>query len=84
MALALEAAGSVERILPTPEPVCQLKEFGESTVILELRVWINDPENGLNNVKSLMLLAIWDTYHLNNIKFAFPQRDLHIKSSVPL
>ena len=84
MALALEAAQSVDRILSTPEPVCLLKEFGESTVNLELRVWINDPENGLNNVKSSVLLAVWDTYHLNKIEFAFPQRDLHIKSSVAL
>jgi small-conductance mechanosensitive channel len=69
--------------LPTPEPVCLLKELGDSTVDLELRVWINDPENGLSNVKSSVLLAVWDTYHANNIKFAFPQRDLHIKSNVP-
>jgi small-conductance mechanosensitive channel len=84
MALALEAAQSVERILPTPEPVCQLEELGDSTVDLELRVWINDPENGLSNVKSSVLLAVWDIFHTNNIEFAFPQRDLHIKSAVPL
>jgi small-conductance mechanosensitive channel len=83
MALALEAVQSVDRILPTPEPVCLLKELGDSTVDLELRVWINDPENGLSNVKSSVLLTVWDTYHINNIKFAFPQRDLHIKSNVP-
>ena len=84
MALALEAVQSVDRILSTPEPVCLLKELADSTVDLELRVWINDPENGLSNVKSSVLLAVWDTYHTNNIKFAFPQRDLHIKSNVPL
>ena len=84
MALALEAVQSVERILPTPEPVCQLKELADSTVDLELRVWINDPENCLNNVKSSVLLAVWDTFHANNVEFAFPQRDLHIKSNVPL
>ena len=84
MALSLEAAQSVERILPTPEPVCQLIELGDSTVDLELRVWINDPENGLSNVKSSVLVAVWDIYHTNNIEFAFPQRDLHIKSAVPL
>jgi len=83
MALALEAAQSVNRILPTPEPVCLLKELGDSTVNLELRMWISDPENGLNNVKSSVLLAVWDTFHSNNIEFAFPQRDLHIKSNLP-
>jgi len=84
MKLAIEAGQGVKRILADPEPVCLLREFGESTVNLELRVWISDPENGLNNVKSLVLLGIWDTYHTNNIEFAFPQRDLHIKSNVPL
>jgi small-conductance mechanosensitive channel len=84
MALALKAAQSVERILPTPEPVCQLMELGDSTVDLELRVWINDPENGLSSVKNSVLLALWDIFKTNNIEFAFPQRDLHIKSAVPL
>jgi small-conductance mechanosensitive channel len=84
MALSIEAAKSVERILPVPEPICQLRELGDSTVDLELRVWINDPENGLGNVKSSVLLAVWDIFHTNNIEFAFPQRDLHIKSAVPL
>jgi small-conductance mechanosensitive channel len=84
MTLALEAVQSVERILPTPAPVCQLIELGDSTVGLELRVWINDPENGLSNVKSFVLLAVWDIFRANHIEFAFPQRDLHIKSAVPL
>ena len=84
MALAEEAAQSVDRVLPTPEPVCQLIELGDSTVDLELRVWIDDPENGVANFKSSVLLAVWDIFHANNIEFAFPQRDLHIKSAVPL
>jgi len=58
--------------------------LGDSTVALELRVWINDPQNGVANVKSLVLLAVWDLFHANDIEFAFPQRDLHIKSAVPL
>ena len=83
MALSIEAGKSVERILADPEPACLLREFGESTVNFELRLWISDPENGLNNVKSLVLLAVWDIFHGNNIEFAFPQRDLHFKNSLP-
>jgi small-conductance mechanosensitive channel len=49
-----------------------------------LRFWIDDPKNGLVNVKDVVLLAVWDSFHANDIEIAFPQRDLHIKSAVPL
>jgi small-conductance mechanosensitive channel len=84
MALANEAGKTVDRVLTTPESECRLIEFGESSVELELRVWINDPQNGLANVKSSLLLEVWDLFHANDIEFSFPQRDLHIKSAVPL
>jgi small-conductance mechanosensitive channel len=59
-------------------------EYGDSTVNLQLRVWINDPKNGMANVKDVVLMAVWETFHANGIEIAFPQRDLHIKSAVPL
>ena len=80
----MSAASGVSRILKIPEPKCLISEFGDSTVNLELRVWINDPKNGFGNVKDAVLLAIWDSFHANGIEIAFPQRDLHIKSVVPL
>jgi len=46
--------------------------LGDSTVNLELRIWINDAKNGLANVKSKMLLKIWDAFHANGIQFVFP------------
>ncbi len=81
--LALNAASSIDRILKTPEPKCLVMEYGDSTVNLELRVWINDPKNGIDNVKDAALVAVWDSFHANGIEIAFPQRDLHIKSAVP-
>ena len=36
------------------------------------------------NVKDAVLLAVWDSLHANGIEIAFPQRDPHIKSAVPL
>jgi small-conductance mechanosensitive channel len=82
--LALNAATSIDRILKVPEPKCFVKEFGDSTVNLQLRVWINDPKNGIGNVKDAVLMAVWDSFHANGIEIAFPQRDLHIKDAVPL
>jgi len=36
--------------------------------------------SGLSNIKSEVLLHIWDRFHANNIEIPFPQRDLHIKT----
>jgi small-conductance mechanosensitive channel len=82
--LALAAAMSIDRVLKIPEPKCLITEFGDSTVNLDLRIWINDPKNGFGNLRNAIFLAVWDSFHANGIEIAFPQRDLHIKSAVPL
>jgi len=82
--IAVEAASAVERILSEPAPVCHIIGFGDSAIDMELRVWINDPRNGLINVKSAILLGVWERFGEHGIDFPFPQRDLHIKSSVLL
>jgi len=84
MSLAVDAAKDVDRVLSNPSPVCRLMNFGDDAVELELRVWINDPQKGVANVRSEVLLNVWNMYHDNGVEFPFSQRDLHIKSSVPL
>lgn len=84
MKLAVEAAQDVERVLKSPAPVCRLMNFGSDAVDLELRIWINDPQKGVANVQSDVLLNVWNLYHEQGVEFPFAQRDLHIKSSVPL
>ena len=79
--LIIEAAESVERVLNEPKPICLLMGFGDSSVDLEVRFWISDPVNGVSNVKSEVLLNVWDTLKAHNIEIPFPQRDLHIRSS---
>lgn len=78
--LCVEAAELVPRVQLTPEPRCQMMGFGDSSVDLELRIWINDPPNGRANVISEVLLGVWDRFHDNGIEIPFPQRDLHLRS----
>jgi small-conductance mechanosensitive channel len=78
--LAVEAAVAVTRILDVPKPACLLKEFGDSAVILELRFWIRDPANGTANVRSEVMLRIWDLFREHGIEFPFPQRDLTLRN----
>jgi small-conductance mechanosensitive channel len=80
--LALEAAAEIERVLKAPQPVCLFKAFGDSSLDLELRVWINDPQNGVSNIKSDVYLKIWDKLKAANVEIPFPQRDLHVKEPV--
>ena len=82
--LAASTAMSINRVLKIPEPKCLVREFGDSSVNLLLRVWIDDPQNGIGSIKDAVLLAVWDCFHANGIEFPFPQRDLHIKSAEPL
>jgi small-conductance mechanosensitive channel len=79
--LVLEAAKEVARALDEPKTVCLMTGFGDSSVDLEARIWINDPRNGISNVKNEVLLRVWDKFQEHGIEIPFPQRDLHIKST---
>jgi small-conductance mechanosensitive channel len=80
MGLMMQAAENTERVLKNPKPVCRLKDFGDSSVDLELRIWISDPEKGVSNVSSDIRITLWNLFAENNIEIPFPQRDVHIKS----
>ncbi len=84
IALAIEAAAAVERVIETPAPQCLLTGFGDSAVDLELRVWIRDPQNGVANVRSDVLLQVWDRFRANDIEIPFPQRDVHLSADTPV
>ncbi len=83
MALMVEAAEGQPRVLSDDEhkPQVRLIGFGDSSVDMELRIWVTDPEQGLQNVCSEIRLQIWDLFHEQGVEFPFPQRDLHIASA---
>lgn len=80
MDLMIKAAENIDRVLKQPGPVCQLKNFGDNSVDLELRIWIADPEKGTSNVSSAVRLAIWDSFAEHGVEIPFPQRDVYIKA----
>lgn len=84
MSLCEEAANELPRIVRTPAPRCLLREFGDSSVNIELRFWVSDPHNGLGNIRSEVLLKIWDKFHEHGVAFPYPQRDIHLKTEVPV
>jgi small-conductance mechanosensitive channel len=78
MDLMVQAASGIDRVLEKPGPVCQLKNFGDNAVDLELRIWVNDPDKGISNVSSAVRVAIWDVFKEHDVEIPFPQRDVHI------
>lgn len=83
-ALLLDAAKSVKRVLNVPAPSVWLHDFGESSVDFVIQCWINDPEEGLGNVRSDVLKAVWHLFKTQKIEIPFPQRDLNLRESVAL
>jgi small-conductance mechanosensitive channel len=78
MKLMVDSALELPRVLKTPEPVARLLRFGDNGIELELRIWIEDPENGIANVISDINLGIWKSFKEHGITIPFPQRDVHI------
>lgn len=79
MALMSQAAEASERVIRNPPPASRLLGFGANGIDLELRVWIEDPEKGVNNVRTEINLAIWKAFRDHGVTIPFPQRDLYIK-----
>ena len=75
--LAIEAASGVDRVnVSHKAPVCWMTEFGDSSLNFKLRFWIDDPEQGLTNIRGKVLLALWDTFKEHEIGIPFPHREV--------
>jgi len=84
MQIAVKAARATPRVLHDPAPVCRLMSFGDSCVNLEMRFWIEDPTNGIINVRSDVLVSVWDEFRANGIRTRLGHRDLFIKGDSEL
>jgi len=79
MEVLTQAAQTSQRVLQDPTPAARLMGFGDSGIDLELRVWISDPQLGVNNVRSELNIAIWKGFKAAGITIPYPQQDLHVK-----
>jgi small-conductance mechanosensitive channel len=82
MRLLIEAAKAQERVLRDPGPGVNLTNFGSDGLEFTLNYWMTDPENGQQNLRSLVNLAVLKALRDNGIEIPFPQRVVH--ASAPL
>jgi small-conductance mechanosensitive channel len=81
--VAIDAAAAVDRVETRHNrPVCWITEFGDSSINFLLRFWIDDPQQGLTNIRGKVMLALWDAFKEHDIRIPFPHREVIMKTPV--
>ena len=80
----LQACEGQRRVLRDPLPVSRLMHFSDSGIDLELRFWISDPQEGVNNVRSEVNRTIWRLFREAGITIPIAQREIHVRSQSDL
>ncbi|HEY3659340.1 MAG TPA: mechanosensitive ion channel domain-containing protein [Steroidobacteraceae bacterium] len=81
--ILLTACEGQRRVLRDPLPVSRLMHFGDSGIELELRFWISDPQDGVNNVRSDVNRAIWRLFKEQNITIPVAQHEVRLHNALP-
>jgi len=74
----LDAAAHHPRILKDPGPVSRLMSFENYGMRVEVRFWIRDPMNGVNNVRSDVNREIWRLFKKHGITIPVQQHDVRM------
>ncbi|MEJ5978741.1 mechanosensitive ion channel domain-containing protein [Novosphingobium sp. PS1R-30] len=78
-ALMLRAARETDRVLDNPAPTVWLHTLGENGIQFEIQIWIDDPEEGIGNVRSDVLKRLWALFRENGLRVPAPLRDIRLR-----
>jgi len=84
LALLLQCAEGIPRILPEPAPAAFMALFADSGIEYELGVWIGDPHNGKLGVQSDLNRAIYRRFQEAGIDIPYPQREVRVLGPLAL
>jgi small-conductance mechanosensitive channel len=76
--LAIEVAKAAPRSTKLKPPNCILVEFAEAGMKFSLTFWIADPD-GMDNVKSDVMLSLWEVFKREDIRVPYPVREIRIR-----
>jgi small-conductance mechanosensitive channel len=74
----IDAAANHPRILKEPGPVSRLMSFENYGMRVEVRFWIRDPMNGVNNVRSDVNREIWRLFKKHGITIPVQQHEVRM------
>jgi len=78
-----EVADGHPEVMKNPKTDILFRNFGDSSWNMDLRVWINHPKRH-HIIKSELNIAIVKKFKEYGIEIPFPQRDLHLRSPLPV
>jgi small-conductance mechanosensitive channel len=84
LALLVQCAEGIPRVLPEPAPAAFMALFADSGIEYELGVWIGDPHNGKLGVQSDLNRAIYRRFKEAGIDIPYPQREVRVLGSLAL
>jgi small-conductance mechanosensitive channel len=76
--LAIDVAAAAPRAIKSKAPNCILIEFAEAGMKFSLTFWIADPD-GMDNVKSEVMVSLWETFKREGIRVPYPVRELRVR-----
>jgi small-conductance mechanosensitive channel len=76
--LAMDVAAATPRAIKGKPPNCLLLEFAEAGMKFSLTFWIADPD-GMDNVKSEVMLSLWEVFKHEGIRVPYPVREIRIR-----
>ncbi|QUS38177.1 mechanosensitive ion channel [Tardiphaga alba] len=76
--LAIDCAAASPRASTVKPPNCLLGEFAETGMRFSLTFWIDSPD-GMDAVKSEVMLALWDAFKREGIRVPYPVREIKIR-----
>jgi small-conductance mechanosensitive channel len=78
-----EIASRQARVLRDPAPTVHVISLADNGVELELGVWLADQEQGTQDVRSAINLAILNEFRARGIEIPFPQREVRLLQQAP-
>jgi potassium efflux system protein len=83
MDIALGVAHDHPMVVADPEPFITFDDFGDNSLMLSLRCYLNSVENRITTASEVRTI-INDRFNEAGIVVAFPQRDVHLDARAPL
>lgn len=79
--IILKTADSATWVAKQPPPVVVVKNFGDSSVDLQLRVWIDDARKRIHTI-SYITDRVKTVFDEEGIEIPYPKRDIYIKKEL--
>lgn len=78
--LLLEAANTTTRVIKKPESYIRVTALNSHSIDISLRVWIQDPENGISGIKSSVYKQALLLFREHHIEIPHPPMHLYFKN----